>query len=106
MSERNAMLLVLRELLKTPNQSARELSASVLGEPRTHTRERGAINNALTHLFAIGLVEACVDDSAGAATRRYAVAPGIGAMTIELALAQDLTLWQALLLSSPLGAES
>lgn len=103
----HAPLLVVRALLETPNQSARELAAALFNEPRTRTRERGLVHNAIGHLFAIGVIfESGNDSSSGTIARRYSVAAGIGPMTIDLALAQDLTLWQALLLSSPLGTQA
>lgn len=103
--DRRTLLLVMQELAQTPNQSARSLSVRIFDEGRTRSRERGRVTRVLGVLFDLGLLVVSGQEAVGTIMARcYSLARGVGPRTIELALAQDLSFWQALLRTSDLEA--
>lgn len=97
-SDRRTILRVMQALAREPNQSARALSLLLFDEARTRTRERGRVTRVISMLSDLGLIVMSGEERIGMMmARRYSLSAGIGLRTIELALAQDLTFWQALL---------
>ena len=104
-SDRRTLLRVLAELAERPDQSARSLAIVIFDEHRGRTAERGRISRVVGLLLEAGFIvetgtEAAMTGSVRA--RRYSLAPGMRAEPIALALAEGISLWEALLRSRSL----